>query len=116
VLFRNSTRSTSKISIAQGLTGTAVMSHDSMQNLLLAIPLAPLAGSLIAGLFGTQSGAGRTSVTILGVLIAFVLSAMVFYDVMGGASFNAISMDDVGTLKMESASCRPLTAMMMMVV
>ena len=44
-------------------------------NLLLAIPLAPLAGSLIAGLFGNAVGRkGAHRITILGVLIAFLLS------------------------------------------
>ena len=44
--------------------------------LLLTIPLAPLAGALIAGLAGKQSGTrGAHTVTILGVLVAFVLSA-----------------------------------------
>jgi len=60
------------------------------ENLLLAIPLAPLAGSLIAGLFGKTVGrAGAHTVTILGVAIAFVLSCMTFFNVLGGASFNA---------------------------
>ena len=49
-------------------------------NLLLAVPLAPLAGSMIAGLFGTSffgNVIGRktaTVATILGVLVAFGLS------------------------------------------
>ena len=57
-------------------------------NLLLAIPLAPLAGSAIAGLFGTKffgEKIGRKmshSVTILGVAIAFILSVSVLLDVI----------------------------------
>ncbi len=49
-------------------------------NLLLAVPLAPLAGAAIAGLFGTSffgNIVGRKTshtVTILGVAIAFVIS------------------------------------------
>ena len=49
-------------------------------NLLLAVPLAPLAGAVIAGLFGTKffgNLVGRKTshtVTILGVLIALILS------------------------------------------
>jgi NADH-quinone oxidoreductase subunit L len=51
----------------------------SMENMLLAIPLAPLFGAIIAGLFGRQVGrAGAHTVTILGVAVSFVLSAMVF--------------------------------------
>ena len=66
------------------------MSTILNENLLLAIPLAPLAGSLIAGLFGKAVGrAGAHSVTILGVAISFVLSMLVFFQVLDGASFNA---------------------------
>ena len=44
---------------------------------LLAVPLAPLAGAVIAGFFGKTIGRrGAHVVTILGVLIAFILSAM----------------------------------------
>ncbi|HID83290.1 MAG TPA: NADH-quinone oxidoreductase subunit L [Chromatiales bacterium] len=50
-----------------------------MESLLLAIPLAPLLGAIIAGLFGKIIGrAGAHTVTILGVAIAFFLSAYVF--------------------------------------
>jgi len=49
-----------------------------MEKLYLAIPLAPLIGALIAGLFGRQIGrAGAHTVTILGVAISFVLSLIV---------------------------------------
>ena len=62
------------------------MSTTLNENLLLAVPLAPLAGSLIAGLFGKAVGrAGAHTVTILGVAISFILSAIVFFDVMNGA-------------------------------
>jgi NADH-quinone oxidoreductase subunit L len=48
-------------------------------NLLLAIPLLPLAAAVIAGLFGKFIGrTGAAAVTILGVLAAFVLSCVVF--------------------------------------
>ena len=50
----------------------------SMENIYLAIPLAPLLGAIIAGLFGKQIGrAGAHTVTILGVAVSFVLSALV---------------------------------------
>lgn len=66
------------------------MSTTLNENLLLAIPLAPLAGSLIAGLFGWKIGRRAShSITILGVAISLVLSCFVFLDVMKGASFNA---------------------------
>ena len=44
------------------------------QSTLLAVPLAPLAGAVIAGFFGKTIGRRASHVvTILGVLIAFVL-------------------------------------------
>ena|SRR5450631_3953518 len=94
-------------------------------NLLLAIPLAPLAGSLIAGLFGTKffgDKVGRTTshtVTILGVAIAFVISCMVLLDVMDGATFNGTIYHwmTVGSVKFEIGFLiDSLTAMMMCVV
>ncbi|QGZ54259.1 NADH-quinone oxidoreductase subunit L [Paraburkholderia acidiphila] len=90
------------------------------ETLLLAIPLAPLAGSLIAGLFGKTVGrAGAHTVTILGVAIAFVLSCITLFDVMGGASFNATIYEwmSVGGLKFEVGFLiDSLTALMMVVV
>ncbi|MCP3711616.1 NADH-quinone oxidoreductase subunit L [Paraburkholderia sp. CNPSo 3274] len=90
------------------------------ETLLLAIPLAPLAGSLIAGLFGKTVGrAGAHTVTILGVAIAFVLSCITLFDVMGGASFNATVYEwmSVGGLKFEVGFLiDSLTALMMVVV
>ena len=50
-----------------------------MDLMLLAIPLAPLLGAIIAGLFGKTIGrSGAHIVTILGVAISFFLSAIVF--------------------------------------
>ncbi|RFU43793.1 NADH-quinone oxidoreductase subunit L [Paraburkholderia sp. DHOC27] len=96
------------------------MSTTLNENLLLAVPLAPLAGSLIAGLFGKAVGrAGAHTVTILGVAISFILSAIVFLDVMNGASFNATVYEwmSVGKLKFEVGFLvDSLTAMMMCVV
>ena len=89
--------------------------------LLLAVPLAPLAGALVAGLFGKQVGrAGAHSVTILGVAAAFVLSAYVLYAVVAeGAGFSGTIYEwmRVGPLKMEIGFLVDgLTAMMMCVV
>jgi NADH-quinone oxidoreductase subunit L len=90
------------------------------ENLLLGIPLAPLAGSLIAGLAGKVVGRkGSHRITILGVFISFVLSAIVYADVMNGASFNATVYEwmRVGSLKLEVGFLvDSLTAMMMCVV
>jgi len=55
----------------------------SMDTVYLAIPLASLAGAVIAGFFGKQIGrAGAHSVTILGVGISFLLSLLVLKDVV----------------------------------
>ncbi|MCE3604477.1 NADH-quinone oxidoreductase subunit L [Massilia sp. P8910] len=94
-------------------------------NVLLAVPLAPLAGAVIAGLFGTKffgNLVGRKTshtVTILGVLIALVLSVQTLMAVQDGASFNGTIYNwmTVGTLKMEVGfQIDALSAMMMCVV
>jgi len=89
--------------------------------MLLAVPLAPLVGAVVAGLFGKAVGRrGAHSVTILGVLIAFVLSAITLKAVvLDGARFNATIYEwlVIGGLKMEVGFLVDgLTAMMMCVV
>ncbi|WP_295380068.1 NADH-quinone oxidoreductase subunit L [uncultured Pseudacidovorax sp.] len=93
---------------------------------LLAVPLAPLVGCVLAGILGTQFGGNRIgraashSLTILGVFIAFALSAVTLYSVaVDGARFNATIYEwmVVGGLKMEVGfMIDSLTAMMMCVV
>jgi NADH-quinone oxidoreductase subunit L len=58
-----------------------------MQNVYLAIVLAPLLGAIVAGLFGRRIGrAGAHWVTILGVTISFLLSLVVLrHHVLEGA-------------------------------
>lgn len=94
-------------------------------NLLLAVPLAPLAGAAIAGLLGTKfldNVVGRKTshtATILGVLIALILSVQTLMAVLDGASFNGTIYNwmTVGTLKMEVGfQIDSLSAMMMCVV
>ena len=94
-------------------------------NVLLAIPLAPLAGAAIAGLFGTQflgNLVGRKTshtVTILGVLIALILSVSVLLDVLNGSTYNGVIYHwmTVGTLQMNVGfQIDSLSAMMMCVV
>ena len=97
------------------------MSAQLSQNLLLTVPLAPLAGSIVAGLFGKAVGRrGAHWVTILGVLVSFIVSAMVLKSVaLDGARFNATVYEwmNVGDLKMEVGFLIDgLTAMMMCVV
>ena len=49
------------------------MSAQLSQNLLLTVPLAPLVGSIVAGLAGKTVGRrGAHLITILGVLVAFI--------------------------------------------
>ena len=63
----------------------------SMQNIYLTIPLICLLGSLIAGFGGHLIGRkGAHWVTILGVLVAFVLSVIVYRDVVAGNTFNGV--------------------------
>jgi len=102
------------------------MSSTLSASNLLAVPLAPLVGSALAGILGTTFGGnliGRRashSFTILGVLIAFILSAMTLKDVaVDGARFNQTIYEwmVVGGLKMEIGfMVDGLTAMMMCVV
>ena len=86
------------------------MSQTLNASTLLAVPLAPLAGAVLAGVFGTTLGGnwiGRRlshTFTILGVLIAFVLSAMTLKSVAAdGARFNQTIYEwmVIGGLKME---------------
>ncbi|WP_082536020.1 MULTISPECIES: NADH-quinone oxidoreductase subunit L [unclassified Methylibium] len=91
------------------------------QSMLVAVPLAPLVGAVVAGLFGKVVGRrGAHSVTILGVLIAFILSAITLKAVvLDGARFNATLYEwlVIGGLKMEVGFLVDgLTAMMMCVV
>lgn len=94
-------------------------------NLLLAVPLAPLAGAAIAGLFGTKffgNKVGRATshtVTIAGVLIAFIISFMTLLEVMDGAIYNGTVYRwmTVGGINLEIGFLvDSLTAMMMCVV
>ncbi|MES2242041.1 MAG: NADH-quinone oxidoreductase subunit L [Pseudomonadota bacterium] len=102
------------------------MSQTLSAATLLAVPLAPLAGSLLAGIFGTTFGGnwiGRRlshTLTIVGVLVAFIISAMTLKSVaIDGARFNETlyTWMVVGGLKMEIGFLVDgLTAMMMCVV
>src|SRR5476651_293218 len=94
-------------------------------NLLLAVPLAPLAGAAIAGLFGTSffgNVVGRKTshtATILGVFVALVISVMTLMDVLNGATYNGTIYNwmTVAGMKMEIGfQIDSLSAMMMCVV
>jgi len=102
------------------------MSQTLQASTLLAVPMAPLVGSALAGIFGTRFGGNKIgrglthSLTILGVFIAFVFSAMTLQSVaLDGARFNETlyTWMVVGDLKMEIGfMVDGLTAMMMCVV
>ncbi len=96
------------------------MASTISQSLLLSVALAPLAGALIAGLAGKAIGQrGAHTVTIIGVLIAFIGSVMVLSQVAAGARFNATVYEwmVLGKLVMEVGFLVDgLTAMMMVVV
>ncbi|HEX9718432.1 MAG TPA: NADH-quinone oxidoreductase subunit L [Ramlibacter sp.] len=102
------------------------MSQTLNASTLLAVPLAPLAGALLAGIFGTTFGGnwiGRRlshTLCILGVFVAFVISAMTLKSVaLDGARFNGTIYEwmVIGGLKMEIGFLIDgLTAMMMCVV
>jgi len=93
--------------------------------LLLAVPLAPLAGAVIAGFLGTKflgNVVGRKTshtVTILGVFIAMLISFYTLMQVMDGATFNGTIYEwmNVAGLKLEVGfQIDSLSAMMMCVV
>ncbi|MEY4883468.1 MAG: hypothetical protein RIS34_1322 [Pseudomonadota bacterium] len=102
------------------------MSQTLSASTLLVVPMAPLVGAILAGVLGTSFGGnwiGRRmshSLTILGVLIAFIVSALTLKSVaFEGAHFNETlyTWMDVGGLKMEVGFLVDgLTAMMMCVV
>jgi NADH-quinone oxidoreductase subunit L len=102
------------------------MSQTLSSTTLLVVALAPLVGAIAAGVLGTKFGGnviGRRmthSVTILGVLLSFVLSAMTLQSVVvDGARFNETiyTWMVVGGLKMEIGFLVDgLSAMMMCVV
>jgi NADH-quinone oxidoreductase subunit L len=102
------------------------MSQTLSVSMLLMVPMAPLVGAVLAGILGTKFGGnliGRRlahSLTILGVLLSFVISAMTLKSVaIDGARFNETlyTWMVVGGLKMEIGFLVDgLTAMMMCVV
>ena len=102
------------------------MAGQLSSSMLLAVPLAPLAGSAIAGLLGTKffgNVVGRKvshTATILGVLIALIISVQTLMAVLDGAPvFNEdiYTWMTVGTLKLAVGfQIDTLSAMMMCVV
>ncbi|HQT00845.1 MAG TPA: NADH-quinone oxidoreductase subunit L [Thiobacillus sp.] len=91
-----------------------------MQTLYLIIPLAPLVGALLAGLFGRLIGrTGAHVVTIVGVAVSFIASVLVFQDVLAGHTYNGsvYTWMVLGDLRFEVGFLiDSLTTMMMLVV
>jgi len=102
------------------------MAGQLSSSMLLAVPLAPLAGSAIAGLLGTKflgNVVGRKvshTATILGVLIALIISVQTLMAILDGAPvFNQdiYTWMTVGTVKLAVGfQIDTLSAMMMCVV
>jgi NADH-quinone oxidoreductase subunit L len=91
-----------------------------MKTLYLLVPLAPLAGAILAGFFGKLLGrTGSHIVTILGVAISFALSVLIYQDVQAGNLFNGTvyTWMESGGLKLQVGFLiDPLTVTMMLVV
>lgn len=98
------------------------MTVELSKNLLLAVVLAPLIGSAIAGLFGRQVGrAGAHWITILGVAVSCAISCWTLYQLAGqGASpfnENIYTFFQIGNYSAHVGfMVDKLTAMMMVVV
>ena len=92
-----------------------------MEGVYLSIVLAPLAASVVAGLFGSRVGrSGAHWITIMGVSISCLLSLVVLADVLGGAevySGAVYQWGQVGGLSLEIGFLIDrLTALMITVV
>ncbi len=91
-----------------------------MQNLYLLVPLAPLVGALVAGLFGWAIGRTLSHlVTILGVTVSCWASWLIFRDVQAGHVYNGAlyTWMTVGDVHLQLGFLiDSLTAMMMLVV
>ncbi len=92
----------------------------TMQAWYLTVPLAPLFGAILAGLFGKLLGRTLSHVvTIAGVAIAFIASVVIFQDVQAGHVFNGsvYTWMTSGDVRFEVGFLiDPLTTMMMLVV
>ncbi len=91
-----------------------------MKMLYLLVPLAPLFGAIVAGLFGQRVGrAGAHWVTISGVAVSLVASLVVLSDVLSGNTFNGsvYTWAQIGGLRLEVGFLiDTLSAIMMVVV
>ncbi|MFO0253111.1 MAG: NADH-quinone oxidoreductase subunit L [Betaproteobacteria bacterium] len=92
----------------------------AMQKLYLLVPLAPLAGAIVSGLFGWAIGRRAAHVvTILGMIVCLAASVLVYQDVMAGNVFNGPVYTWLvsGSIRFEIGFLiDPLSATMMIVV
>jgi len=92
----------------------------TMQQLYLAVPMVPLAASIVVGLWGRKMPrAAAHWITILAVAASFLASVVVYRDVMAGNTFNGdvYTWAVTGGVKMAIGFLiDPLTAMMLIVV
>ncbi len=90
-----------------------------METLYLLIPLASLAGAILAGTTALSQREIGHRLAIPGVAVSFVLSVVVLFDVLGGGTFNGMVYTwlTAGDLSLEVGFLiDPLTALMMTVV
>jgi len=96
-----------------------VFNHLSIP-MLVAIPLAPLIGAIVAGFFGKAIGrANAHRITILGVAVAFILSLVAFFGVLHGGRVDETlyTWSQIGDIRFEVGFLvDSLTATMMLVV
>jgi len=92
----------------------------AMKTLYLLVPLLPLAGAILAGFAGRAIGRrGAHSVTILAVLASFLLSCVIFADVLNGNVYNGTvyTWAEIGDTPLEVGFLIDrLSALMMVVV
>jgi len=92
----------------------------SMHELYLLVPLAPLAGAIVVGLWGPKLGRAVSHwICILGVAVSTVASALILRDVLAGNTFNGdlyIWMTSGGVKFAIGFLVDPLTALMITVV
>ena len=90
-----------------------------MKTLYLLVPLAPLIGAILAGLFGSAFGrAWSHRITILGVLISFLLSVFILRDVLEGNSWSGsvYTWATIGDTRLEIGFLIDRLSVLMMVV
>src|SRR5947207_1245293 len=92
----------------------------NMQQLYLLVPLAPLAGAIVGGLWGPKLGRAASHwICILGVAVSTAASALILRDVLAGNTFNGdvyVWMTSDGIKFAIGFLVDPLTALMITVV